>query len=81
MLSSLPNNEQFGVEYIFNNFIVLIMAVSLVIINIVLAAFVQLNGATFDNGGKLISAETLKPVGVSVLFSIIITIIWRFTEL
>ncbi len=81
MFMSLPNTEQYGVVYIFNNFIVSIMAVSLVIINIALAAFVQLNGATFDNGGKLISAETLKPVGVSVLFSIIVTIIWRFAEL
>lgn len=81
MFMSLPNTEQYGVEYIFNNIIASIMAVSLVVISIVLAVFVQLNNVTFDDGGKLISAETLKPVGVSVLCSIIITIIWRFAKL
>lgn len=78
ILLSLPNSEQYGVEYIFNNIIVSIMGVSLMVINIALAAFVQLNDATFDDGDKLISVETLKHVGVSILCSIVITITWRF---
>lgn len=77
LLLSSPNNDQYSVEYIFNNIIVSIMAVSIVVINIALATFVQLNGATFDDGDKLISAETLKHIGVSVLCSITIAIIWR----
>lgn len=80
VLLASPNNQQYSVDYIFNSIIVPIMAVSLAVIAISLAIFVQLNGTTFDDDDKLFSAKTLKCVGVSVLCSIAIVIIWCLVQ-
>lgn len=77
MLLSSTLGDMYSAEYI-SNIVVLIMVVSTAIISVAFAIFAELSNATFDRGEKLLSAKSLKPIGVSMLCSIISVIIWHF---
>lgn len=74
VLRVLDQTLPYGAEEIFNT-IIIVMSVTSAALTIMLGIFMRLAGAAFDCDQKLISAEALKPLIFSILFSIAIPIV------
>lgn len=76
----LERSVPFGAEEFFNS-VVIVMSVTSAVLTLVLGIFMQLGGAAFERDSKLFSVDSLKPLAFSVLFSVVITVAWRLSEL